>query len=275
MFDGLYHAIPPATMKRQLITLVWVMLLVTISGRAVRAQVSGQDSLALVALYNATDGPNWADNTNWLAGPVSTWFGITVSGDRVTRLDLRDNNLTKRNTDSDTGVQEGNGALTRDATIARPGEIQRAGPTGLGEREPADPTESILQADDLHEETSMGNGLLGFVPPEIGNLTALEYLKLSDNKLTGSIPTEIGNLTNLEYLSFTRNDLTGSIPSSLSNLTDLEILALVGNQFIGEIPSWLGSLTTLTELYLWGNQLEGAVLSELGNLTNRGVVINK
>ncbi len=58
-------------MTRQLIALVWVMLLVTVSGRTVRAQVTEQDSLALVALYNATDGSNWADNTNWLTAPVS------------------------------------------------------------------------------------------------------------------------------------------------------------------------------------------------------------
>ena len=37
----------------------------------------------LVALYNATDGPNWTNNTNWLTGPVSTWFGVTVTGDNV------------------------------------------------------------------------------------------------------------------------------------------------------------------------------------------------
>ena len=28
---------------------------------------SGGDRAALVALYNATDGPNWNDNTNWLS----------------------------------------------------------------------------------------------------------------------------------------------------------------------------------------------------------------
>ena len=26
------------------------------------------DRVALVALYNATDGPNWVDNTNWADG---------------------------------------------------------------------------------------------------------------------------------------------------------------------------------------------------------------
>lgn len=30
-----------------------------------------EDSLALVALYKATDGPNWVQRTNWLSGPVA------------------------------------------------------------------------------------------------------------------------------------------------------------------------------------------------------------
>ncbi|MBX2922196.1 MAG: hypothetical protein KF746_08395 [Chitinophagaceae bacterium] len=41
------------------------------------AQVNVQDSLALVDLYNSTDGPDWVQNANWLAGPVSTWHGVT------------------------------------------------------------------------------------------------------------------------------------------------------------------------------------------------------
>ncbi len=72
-------------MTRRLITLLWVMLLVTISGGLkVQAQVAEQDSLALVALYNATDGPTWADDKNLLTAPVSQWMGVTIVGDRVT-----------------------------------------------------------------------------------------------------------------------------------------------------------------------------------------------
>jgi hypothetical protein len=58
------------------------------------AQVTPQDSLALAALYDATGGPGWANHANWLSGPVSTWYGVTVSGDRVTRIELRGNGLS-------------------------------------------------------------------------------------------------------------------------------------------------------------------------------------
>ena len=70
-----------------MITLLWVMLLVSVSGGLkVQAQVAEDDSLALVALYNATAGPNWTDNTNWLTTPVSQWNGGTLTGDWVTTL---------------------------------------------------------------------------------------------------------------------------------------------------------------------------------------------
>jgi Leucine-rich repeat (LRR) protein len=60
----------------------------------VRAAVSESDSLILVNFYNATDGENWTNNTNWLTGPVSTWYGITIESDFVTEIRLKDNNLS-------------------------------------------------------------------------------------------------------------------------------------------------------------------------------------
>jgi len=116
---------------------------------------------------------------------------------------------------------------------------------------------------DLHS-----NGLTGFIPPEIGNLTNLTTLWLWENQLTGSIPPEIGNLTNLEMLFLYNNQLTGEIPSEIGNLTNLTSLNLYSNQVTGEIPPEIGNLTNLTYLYLGGNQLIGGIPSEIGNLTN-------
>ena len=44
----------------------------------------------------------------------------------------------------------------------------------------------------------------------IQNTTELD---LPNNQLTGAIPPEIGNLTNLEWLVLGENQLTGEIPS--------------------------------------------------------------
>ncbi|WP_366940978.1 leucine-rich repeat domain-containing protein, partial [uncultured Polaribacter sp.] len=54
---------------------------------------------ALKALYNATDGVNWTNNTNWLDDeiPVSDWYGITVETiagrEVITKIELPNNNL--------------------------------------------------------------------------------------------------------------------------------------------------------------------------------------
>ncbi len=37
------------------------------------------NSLALVDFYNATDGPSWTNNTNWLSGSITTWQGVTIT----------------------------------------------------------------------------------------------------------------------------------------------------------------------------------------------------
>ncbi len=60
----------------------------------VNAQVNIDDSLALVDLYNSTNGPGWKHNANWLtAKPVSTWYGVTVDRDYVVQLQLYGNKL--------------------------------------------------------------------------------------------------------------------------------------------------------------------------------------
>jgi hypothetical protein len=47
------------------------------------------DGISLMAFYEAMGGDNWTTNTNWMTdSTVGNWYGVTVSGGRVTRLDL-------------------------------------------------------------------------------------------------------------------------------------------------------------------------------------------
>ncbi len=61
--------------------------------------VENPDRAALVALYHATDGPNWVNNAGWLTdAPLRDWHGVyTDYTGRVTRLRLEGRD------DSDTG----------------------------------------------------------------------------------------------------------------------------------------------------------------------------
>ncbi|CAM9221130.1 unnamed protein product [Ectocarpus fasciculatus] len=110
------------------------------------------------------------------------------------------------------------------------------------------------------------NNLQGPIPPELGNLAALETLSLRVNSLTGHIPKELGALTNLEKLSLDRNHLTGAIPVQVGALNKLTWLNLSNNQLSGAIPVQVGALNKLTWLNLSNNQLSGHIPPQLGDL---------
>ena len=122
---------------------------------------------------------------------------------------------------------------------------------------------------ELDTAYSAVNGeLTGTIPAELGSLSELTILRLSNNKSTGTIPPEFGNLTNLKWLSLWNNQLTGTIPQQLGNLSSLTMLRLEWNDLTGTIPPELGNLTSLDSMSLGGNRLTGAIPPELGNLTN-------
>ena len=193
-----------------------------------------RDRAALIALFEATDGPRWTDNTNWLHPPadvitfteeeLSAWFGVSVSDGRVVGLELPRNNLR--------------GAL----------------PEALGD------------LSGLEQLRLYGNTLDGSIPRELGQLNSLRGLLLHDNALVGAIPVELGNLVNLKQLHLHNNDLNGGIPEALAALSALKQLWLYGNSLEGVIPSELGQLDSLRGLLLQGNALVGAIPPQLGDL---------
>ena len=116
-------------------------------------------------------------------------------------------------------------------------------------------------------DLSMGQ-FSGYIPPEIGELTALTVLNLNSNQLTGFIPPEIGRLKALTRLILSGNELSGSIPSEIGQLINLSELWLYTNNLSGSIPPEIGELTNLRELVLGNNQLSGSIPPEIGKLTN-------
>ena len=117
-------------------------------------------------------------------------------------------------------------------------------------------------------QRKIGIGLTGEIPPELGSLTHLRNLDLSNNQLTGPIPVELGQLSNLTILRLSSNQLTGPIPPELGRLFNLNSLYLRWNQLVGEIPPELGELSNLRNLFLGRNRLSGPIPAELGNLSN-------
>ena len=243
-------------------------------------QVPESDSLALVALYNSTNGDSWANNTNWLqpGQPVSTWYGVTVFDDIVTEINLPSNNLVG-NIPSEIGDFTGLKIL-----FLYNNELSGPIPSTIGNL--SELTNLYLRknhlSDTIPEEIGMlinldflrlcDNELTGSIPEEIRNLTKLEYLLISNNGLTGTIPEGIGNLTLLEQINFSGNNLSGPIPDSIGYLNNLKYLILYNNQIDGSIPEKIGDLENLRNLMLGDNLLSGSIPSTIGNLENLEII---
>ena len=255
---------------------VFAALLLLTGGNARAQGTVATDRAALVALYNATGGANWTNNTNWLTNEaLSEWYGVTTNSDgRVTSLDLNSNQLT-----GPIPAELGNLASLQilylwgnKLTGAIPAELGNLSSLqilslfrNMLDREiPAE----LGNLASLQELILYDNELTGPIPAELGNLASLQKLSLTDTQLTGPIPAELGNLASLQILYLHSNELTGAIPAELGDLTELRELSLARNMLDGEIPAALGDLASLQELYLWGNELTGAIPAELGNLSS-------
>ncbi|MGI8950486.1 MAG: hypothetical protein ACR2FN_02765 [Chitinophagaceae bacterium] len=149
------------------------------SSTKILAQVNVQDSLALVDLYDSTNGQNWTNQTNWLtSAPVSTWYGVTTISGRVSDIHLADNKLNGYIPSSLHNLH--NLIVLVLVYNHLTGNI----PPSLG------------NLSNLQDLGLNGNQLSGNVPSSLGNLSNLHVLTLDQNQLSGNIPSSLGNLSN-------------------------------------------------------------------------------
>lgn len=190
-----------------------------------------QEREALIALYKATGGENWKDNTNWCSDkPLDEWYGVSYWDGHVRSLNLWVNNLT--------------GQIPKELEILTGIENMYLGDNKLEGSIP----ECIGNLHSLKNLDLANNLLSGEIPSFIGNLSVLENLNLGSNRLEGSIPESIGNLSHLYFLNLMGNNLTGNLPATMSKLANLQYVDLCKNRLSGVIPDevlncdWWGRL---------------------------------
>lgn len=181
----------PVTITRSVIT--------SFTGVDVDEELNNEDlsqKEALIALYDATDGNNWTNNTNWCTeADLTEWYGIRCDYyGNIISLDLSNNNLT--------------------------GQIP----------------EEISQLTSLYYIYLSNNSLSGPIPESFYKLSNLRYCYLYNNKLTGALSPQIGNLSQLEYANISGNQLSGTVPEELKNLTSLISFIFSDNYLSGELP---------------------------------------
>lgn len=218
---------------------------------------NAQDSLALVDLYNSTNGAGWTKNNNWLTtAPLATWYGVTVRRGIVLQVELVANNLIGN-------IPTSLGNLTKLETL------------NLSYNQLSGSIPSFLFANlsRLLNLRLNNNQLTGSIPSTIGNLSNLGVLNLNANQLTGSIPAELGNISGFFTAIFlNHNQLSGQIPASIGNLTSLRYFEANNNQLSGSLPASLGKLAILSQLDLSNNQLIGAIPDSICKISGLAVL---
>ncbi|MEM1321235.1 MAG: gliding motility-associated C-terminal domain-containing protein [Bacteroidota bacterium] len=158
------------------------------------------DSLALVAIYNSTNGFFWTHRWN-LNDPVSNWFGVDLDSEGyVVEIHLNNNRL-----DGTIPTEIGNFSRLRYLQLDN-NNLRGSIPTEIGLLSGL----TILFLDD--------NNLSGDIPSELGNCRNLMTVFLDNNQLTGAIPQGFTTLTSLQTLDIFNNELDSLPDLSGANL---------------------------------------------------------
>jgi uncharacterized repeat protein (TIGR01451 family) len=145
---------------------------------ATQTDLPEAECLALLALYNSTDGPNWSDSSwnGWdQTNSPCNWYGVSCNNGHVTAIDRDDKRL--------------NG-----------------------------PIPDLTALSELQSLRLPNNQLSGKIPSSLANLSQLSMLDLSSNQLSGEIPSSLAKLSQLSTLDLGYNLLTASDATLLTFL---------------------------------------------------------
>lgn len=270
---------------------------------------------ALVAIYNALDGDNWNNNTNWCSDkPVTEWYGVSCDTRNgfVSNLDLRGNNLSGVIPEDigklefltnlyfeDVGITDISDAiynlrrlhylilrLSQCKISHKINNLRYLNSLSLaGDIELPSNLNGLIYLKDLSVYRSNNNSMDAVcdikslewldishhnnlhIPHNIGNLSSLKQLYITDSKIEGQIPSSIGDLKNLKTLDLSFNTIESEVPTEIGELIGLEFLNLYNSTFTGNLPASLGNLINLWYFNIgWNEKLIGNLSQKIADL---------
>lgn len=93
----------------------------------------------------------------------------------------------------------------------------------------------------------------------------LNEIRLPDIGLDGVLPTELGYLSDLKYLDMSNNNMQGTIPDEIYGIAGLEKIYLYHNQLTGSISDKIGDNWSLTHFHVSHNGLTGSIPATLAS----------
>jgi len=119
-----------------------------------------------------------------------------------------------------------------------------------------------------------GNKFSAF-PNQI-NWPQLEEIYIDNNDLQGQIPEGLWQSNALRVVDLSENNLSGMLPTQLVGLPQLNTLFLYKNNLLGELPTLGANVTAITDINLSDNAFTGAFPASYAQLADlRKLIINK
>ena len=175
-----------------------------------------------MAIYNASNGAAWAKNKWDLTQPIDKWNSVTVKNDRVSALKLNTS-----------------GTITANWTLpAEIGELTELTDLRINSNKLAgDLPDALYNLVKLECLYFQNDALTCAISPKIGQLSRLSELYLDRNaNMTGSIPKEIGQLTKLTRINISQSGIGGAIPVELGQCVSLLQFMAYKSGLSGELP---------------------------------------
>lgn len=220
------------------------------------------DSLALVAMYNASNGAKWAKD-NWdLTKPINEWPKVTVNeAGRVIKINLGVRTITEAAWEIPAEI----------GTLTELTELVLGSNMVTGEF-----PECLYELKNIVKLNLPNNTISGSFSAKMANWTKLDEFSLLKNvDFCGAIPAEIGECADLRLLNLNETSVSGAIPAELAKCQKLQHFMCYKTKLSGELPDFWDKFPDLRTIQLFQCEgLTGNLPESLGRLKSTATTVS-